>query len=83
MKLARARTVLCAMVATLALIGVMVVLYRRMAGADLQRHALAVDVLQRARQWDWQPRTSLPSVLDEIAVHAEKNPRWLELSGVR
>jgi CDP-paratose 2-epimerase len=32
--------------------------------------------------WGWQPQTPLPSLLEEIAQHAEKNPHWLELSGV-
>lgn len=35
-----------------------------------------------ARQlWDWQPQTTLESILNEIACHAEKHPNWLELSG--
>ena len=44
---------------------------------------LALDARRAAQQWDWQPRTSLPMILGEIAAHAEANPRWLELSGVR
>lgn len=31
--------------------------------------------------WDWRPTTPLPDILEEIATHAERNPRWLELSG--
>jgi CDP-paratose 2-epimerase len=27
--------------------------------------------------WDWLPKTSLGGILEEIAVHAEKNPNWL------
>jgi len=32
--------------------------------------------------WEWRPQTPLQSILEEIAQHAEKNPRWLELSGI-
>ena len=33
----------------------------------------------RAREyWNWRPETSLESVLEEIADHAEANPQWLE-----
>jgi CDP-paratose 2-epimerase len=31
--------------------------------------------------WGWQPQTSINTILDEIARHAEANPKWLELSG--
>jgi CDP-paratose 2-epimerase len=31
--------------------------------------------------WDWKPRHTLLSILDEIAVHAERNPDWLDLTG--
>ena len=31
--------------------------------------------------WDWQPSTNLDTILEEIAVHAEKNPQWLQISG--
>lgn len=35
----------------------------------------------RARQlWNWKPEKSLPSILEEIAIHAEKSPDWFELS---
>ena len=38
----------------------------------------------RAREvWDWQPRTPLEAILEEIAQHAERNPRWLERSAPR
>jgi CDP-paratose 2-epimerase len=29
--------------------------------------------------WGWLPKTSLDGILEEIAVHAEKNPNWLTL----
>jgi CDP-paratose 2-epimerase len=30
--------------------------------------------------WQWQPQTPLNDILEEIALHAEKHPHWLELS---
>ncbi|HEY5551007.1 MAG TPA: NAD-dependent epimerase/dehydratase family protein [Opitutaceae bacterium] len=30
--------------------------------------------------WAWAHATLLPAILEEIAVHAERNPDWLELS---
>lgn len=32
--------------------------------------------------WGWRPETSIYGVLEEIALHAEQNPDWLELSGL-
>ena len=32
--------------------------------------------------WGWRPSTPLRSILEEIALHAEQNPQWLEWSGV-
>jgi CDP-paratose 2-epimerase len=34
-------------------------------------------------QFNWTPRRSLISILDEIAEHAGRNPDWLELSSPR
>jgi CDP-paratose 2-epimerase len=31
--------------------------------------------------WDWQPKTKLLDILQEIAQHAEANPQWLSISG--
>ena len=28
--------------------------------------------------WGWLPKTNLGEILEEIAVHAEKNPKWME-----
>ena len=39
-------------------------------------HLLATDI------WGWKPLTSLNAILNEIALHAEQNPNWLEISGV-
>jgi Nucleoside-diphosphate-sugar epimerases len=30
--------------------------------------------------WNWAPETTTEQILDEIALHAEANPHWLELS---
>ena len=27
--------------------------------------------------WDWKPTTTTNEILNEIAIHAEKNPDWL------
>jgi CDP-paratose 2-epimerase len=32
------------------------------------------------KTWDWRPTTSMEEILTEIALHAEGNPQWLELS---
>jgi CDP-paratose 2-epimerase len=43
---------------------------------------LVMDASLARDAWGWQPQTSLYSILDEIALHAEQHPRWLGLSGV-
>jgi len=58
----------------------------RAVAADLQERRfditwLVMDSSLARRLWDWQPRTSLPAILNEIACHAENHPHWLELSG--
>lgn len=36
----------------------------------------------RARQtFDWEPKMTLPKILDEIAAHVETHPDWLSLTG--
>ena len=36
----------------------------------------------RARQtFDWEPKMTLPEILDEIAAHVETHPDWLSLTG--
>jgi CDP-paratose 2-epimerase len=43
-------------------------------------------VLDHARAttiWSWRPATPTARILEEIAVHAEQNPGWLELSAPR
>jgi CDP-paratose 2-epimerase len=39
---------------------------------------LVLDSSLAQRAWQWQPQTSLTQTWEEIAEHAEKNPRWLE-----
>ncbi|MEA3204748.1 MAG: CDP-paratose 2-epimerase [Verrucomicrobiota bacterium] len=34
-------------------------------------------------RWGWQPAMRLEQILSEIADHAEQNPEWLKLCGVR
>lgn len=41
---------------------------------------LVMDYGLAERSWDWRPLTPLNRILDEIAEHAEKHPRWLEMS---
>ena len=41
---------------------------------------LVLDSSVAEREWNWRPTTRLEATLQEIADHAEKNPRWLELS---
>jgi CDP-paratose 2-epimerase len=41
---------------------------------------LVLDASQASREWRWQPQTSIESVLEEIAEHAEANPNWLEIT---
>lgn len=54
-------------------------------GNDIQRRFdipwLIMDSSKARETWDWQPQTSLNEILTEIALHAEQNPNWLELSG--
>lgn len=30
--------------------------------------------------WGWHPETSLESILNEIATHAQDHPEWLRIS---
>jgi CDP-paratose 2-epimerase len=30
--------------------------------------------------WGWKPQTPLTGILEEIAIHAESHPDWLEQS---
>ncbi len=41
---------------------------------------LVLDSSKAGKNWDWQPESNRESIMEEIAQHAEANPRWLELS---
>ena len=41
---------------------------------------IVLDPAKAARVWGWSPVTPVPTILEEIARHAEQNPGWLELS---
>jgi CDP-paratose 2-epimerase len=43
---------------------------------------VVMDGTLASQAWNWQPTTSLEEILSEIAGHAERNPNWLEFSGV-
>jgi len=43
---------------------------------------VVMDNADSERHFGWQPDTPLTSLLDEIALHAEQNPDWLERSGL-
>jgi CDP-paratose 2-epimerase len=42
---------------------------------------LIMDSYQAQNRWKWQPEIDLYAILEEIALHAEAHPEWLELSG--
>ncbi len=42
---------------------------------------LVLDSRLAAARWNWTVESSLESILEEIAVHAESHPEWLEISG--
>jgi CDP-paratose 2-epimerase len=42
---------------------------------------LVMDSALAGKTWDWHPETTLAAILEEIALHAEANPDWLEISG--
>ena len=39
---------------------------------------LVLDSASASARFNWQPATRIETVLEEIAVHAEQNPKWLE-----
>jgi CDP-paratose 2-epimerase len=41
---------------------------------------LVMDSTLAGQIWQWQPQTSLESILKEIADHAGRNPNWLDIS---
>jgi len=43
---------------------------------------LVLDAARARETWDWSPKKSLPDIWEEIAVHAESNPEWLNLTAL-
>ena len=41
---------------------------------------IVLDAAKAGRLWEWRPQTPLAGILEEIAVHAEAHPDWLEIS---
>ena len=41
---------------------------------------LVLDSRRATSEWAWSPRTNRNAVLEEIAVHAEANPSWFDLT---
>ncbi|MBW8780823.1 MAG: NAD-dependent epimerase/dehydratase family protein [Verrucomicrobia bacterium] len=41
---------------------------------------MVLDSAKAARTWDWRPQTPVTAILEEIAVHAQAHPDWLDLS---
>lgn len=41
---------------------------------------VVLDATRARDEWVWQPEVTLPGILDEIALKAESQPDWLELS---
>ena len=44
---------------------------------------IVLDHAKATRLWSWRPATPTAAVLEEIALHAEQHPDWLELSTPR
>ena len=44
---------------------------------------IVLDHAKATRLWNWRPTTPTMVILEEIAAHAEQNPRWLDLSAPR
>jgi len=41
---------------------------------------VVLDSTKAAHRWKWKPATPVDAILDEIAIHAEAHPGWLDLS---
>ena len=41
---------------------------------------MVMDSARAFQQWNWRPKLSLETILEEIARHAEDNPEWLAIS---
>jgi len=40
---------------------------------------MVLDSTEAGKFWNWKPTTPLAEILEEIALHAESNPNWLNL----
>lgn len=41
---------------------------------------IVMDSSEAKKAWGWTPQTTLNEILEEIACHAETNPKWLEFT---
>ena len=41
---------------------------------------IVLNPAKAARVWNWRPQTPVTAILEEIALHAQAHPDWLELS---
>jgi CDP-paratose 2-epimerase len=41
---------------------------------------MVLDSAKARRLWQWQPTTTTPAILEEIANHAKAHPEWLDVS---
>ena len=41
---------------------------------------IVLDHAKATRLWKWQPLSATPAVLQEIAIHAQAHPDWLDIS---
>jgi CDP-paratose 2-epimerase len=41
---------------------------------------MVLDPAKAKTLWNWHPVTPRNQILEEIALHAEENPDWLEIS---
>lgn len=42
---------------------------------------LVMDCSYARKRWEWHPEIPLQAIFEEIALHAEAHPHWLEMSG--
>ncbi|NQT16033.1 MAG: NAD-dependent epimerase/dehydratase family protein [Planctomycetes bacterium] len=56
------------------------------AGSDKLRQFdipwMVLDNSLAASVWSWNPTTGAHDILEEIALHAERNPTWLDIAGM-
>jgi CDP-paratose 2-epimerase len=41
---------------------------------------MVLDSTLAKKTWGWKPATPIGSILEEIALHAETHPDWLDIS---